>query len=78
MGIEVGACVITDGHKTAGKRIHRLFGIVIGRSGKYLKIKLANGEIIRREPHSVAKYVVDPPNWEHLYNGIELLINKKA
>lgn len=66
----VGKCCITIGAKDAGRKIHRLYGIIIGETKEQFAIELADGSRVRREKQNVAIYQQVPANWDLLFHNI--------
>lgn len=72
------AALTQDTAASKGGRHVRVYGIALGltRCGR-VRVLLADGRIVYRNPENVAAYPVWPSNWAELYQKGEVIFRRK-
>lgn len=72
------AALTQDVAATKNGKTVRLYGIALGltRCGR-VRVLLADGRVVYRNPENVAAYPVWPANWQELYQKGEVVFRRK-
>lgn len=72
------ACLIHDELGTKGGKFVRLYGVALGLTRcKRVRVLLADGRIVYRQPENIAFYQAWPANWSELYQKGQTTFRRK-
>ena len=72
------ACLIHDELGTKGGKFVRLYGVALGLTRcKRVRVLLADGRIVYRQPENIAVYETWPANWSELFQKGQVAFRKK-